>query len=192
MGLIEGFRTRVSQNIFRTNKNNLPLYVVPDVSSEQITLPTSIKERAHTIAENVRKYGEQKFGPMWAQGYAVLPDDRIVFLQQSIGASPIDHEVLEINLPNTPNKGSIHIQYDLRLDKINTYESRFRDWNTEILIVYDRLACGSRIPKDVTFRDIDWRVKDILQSVEIASNKIMWKEPDSSTLPRTNSAQIEF
>ena len=121
---------------------------------------------------------------MWAQGYAVLPNNRIVFLQQSIAASPMDHEVLEINMLNAPGKVSIHISYDLRLDKINTYESIFRDCNTEILISYYRLARESRIPKDITFRDnIDWRVEDILQSVEIASNKIIWEEPDPSTLP---------
>ena len=190
MGLIERLRgVRVGRNIFPPEKNPFPISVVPDVFTEQIALPASIKDIAHTIAENVRKYGEQKFGPMWAQGYAVLPDDRIVFLQQSIGASPIDHEVLEINIPHTPNDPcSIHIQYDLRLDKINTYKSEFQSGNTKILIVYNRLAYESRIPKDITFRNIVEPVKKIFQLVEIASNKIIWKEPDSSTSFRINSA----
>lgn len=164
-------------------KNPYPLIrVVSDVSTEQEALQalrTSIKERAHTIAENVRNYGIQEFGPIWAQGYAVLSDGRIVFLQQSIGEAQV-REALIINIQPTANDPGIHIRYDLRRDEINTYKE-WKDGKLTIAYgIYDQPDYRTRFPKDLTLRDIVRPVKEILQLVEIASNKIVWTKPEST------------
>lgn len=148
-------------------------------SHEQIALRNSIKKKAHIIAGNVRNYGEQKFGPMWAQGYAVLLDGRIVFLQQSLGEIQVG-ETLEINIPPTTNDPySIHIRYDLGRDEINTYEMRQEDSEPIIAYgIYDRPNYTTEVATNLMLHDILVPVDEILQSVEVVSNRITWTQPN--------------
>ncbi len=158
-----------------TEKNpHSPIGVVSGVSTEQEAL-TSIQEKARKIAGNVRNYGIQKFGPVWAQRYAVLPDGRTVFLQQSLGEAQV-REALIINIQPTANDPGIQIRYDLGRDEINTYEERKDGKLTIAYGIYDQPDHRTRVPEDLTLRDIVRPVKEILQLVEIASNKIVGDE----------------
>lgn len=135
-----------------------------------------------------------------------MPDGRIVFLQQSLDKVPVG-EVLVTNIPalvidilsSANDPYSIHIHYDLSRDVINTYEMRHEDSKPNNLSrdvintyemrqedskpiiaygIHDRPYLRTRVPANLTFRNIVGPVEEILQSVEIASNKIMWKKPE--------------
>ncbi|MDO8498100.1 MAG: hypothetical protein Q7S61_06180 [bacterium] len=167
----------VIERIYTENQRHLFSVVPSVIPPEQIALPRSIRETAHSIAKNVITHGEPKFGPMWKQGYSVLPDGRIIFLQQSL-SEPRARGALVIDiLPVTTYSESIHIRYDFRGDVINTYETR-QDGKLIIRYgIYDQPKNTTGAPTNLTLRDILVPVGQILQSVEVASNSIMWTKP---------------
>jgi hypothetical protein len=153
-----------------------------DTSKETMRIRESVNRRAHTIAHNVRQTGEQKYGLMWAQGYAVLPDGRTAFLQQQqdkLGRN----ETLGISIPCSPGvQQSIDIRYDLRYrhDFINSFEVR-QENGTPVTsyCVHDCPDGGRRIPTGLMLYEIVGPVDEILQIVEGASENIVWKKPGS-------------
>lgn len=85
-----------------------------------------IQQYASIISANVRKYGKCPSGPMWAQGYTLLPDGRIVFLQQAQTETGIP-DTLEVRMqpyPDGYDTYSTHVRYDLSRNQINTFELR--------------------------------------------------------------------
>lgn len=179
MGLIsERLQEKVKDIILPIKKVLLPpIQIPPDVSSEQAALETSINEKAHIIADNIRKFGKQEFGPTWAQGYTVLADGRIVFLQHSPGDAQVDESlVIDIKTPNSENR--IHIRYDFTHGAINTYRERQGDKLTTAYWIYDRPEYATRIPANLGLHDIINPVNKILHSIEIVSNKIEWNESE--------------
>jgi hypothetical protein len=161
-----------------------------DVFFKTRPLLWSISTRAHTIAVNVRKNGEQTYGPAWARGYAVLPDGRTVSLQQSleeVHRGQALEQALEIHIPYSPVfQHSIHIRYNLQLNVINAYEVRQAD-STPITAywIFDRPDKGTRVPANLLLHEIVNPVDEILKLVEPASKTIMWTAPE-----RTPSASL--
>lgn len=189
MGFIEYLEhVSVLQKILPMDKSKPP--PVNIFEQRAIALQSSIEEKAHRIARNVRDHGEQEFGPMWAQGYAVLPDGRKVFLQQSQDGAQAG-ETLEINILDTPNcHNRIHIRYDLNGNEINTFEIQQEDGKPIIAYwIYDRPNLRTRVPANLSLRNIVGLVEEILQSVEIASNEIIWMNP-GSMLPRLDYKKL--
>ena len=165
---------------------------IPYISPEQTALELSIKENARKIADNVRKYGEQRYGEIWAQGYSLMHDGRVAFLQHGLGDTHINatlkiiriYEALEIMIPGSySSQNRVHIRYDLTSNAINTYEERQED-NTPVIAywIHDQPIHGTRIPVNLKLADIVKPVDDILQSVVLTSNIIGRKESDFYSL----------
>jgi hypothetical protein len=149
-----------------------------EISQEQQLLISSIKKKARVIGDNVRLLGEQEFGPMWAQGYTVLPDERIVFLQHGIGDAYTDEEVI-INIQKTAGfPYLLHFRYNLTKGVINTYEIRREDGCPIVVYgIFDRPEDGVRFPKNLTDADIITPVDCLLQVVGNVTNTIQKNMP---------------
>ncbi len=146
---------------------------------EDETLPFSVKRNAQRIARNVRRFGEKKFGPMWAKGYAVLPDGRTVFLQQSQQQDKADNELLLDISDSSRIFYKVNLRYELGRDKINRYRMLGpEDKPITAYWEYDYPDLGTRVPANLKFKDILEPVGTILEAVEKASKSISWTKPE--------------
>ena len=170
-------------NIFNshgTGHKNNDIPVDADASRDKILL-MSVKTKAHTIADNVRKKGTQKFGPAWAEGYGKLQDGRLVWLQQEQDEKETG-KTLEINIYDTENiPYTIHIRYELKPDDINLYEVRQID-STPITSYskFDLPDLDARVPAALTIHEIIAPVDEILGMIVPISDNIMWKKPEAA------------
>lgn len=176
------YMTRTSESIVSRCRNFIKrgrqLTPPPDLikgSDEQDKLMNVIQENAHLIGNRVRTNGQQRYGPMWAEGHARLPDGRDVFLQQSL-TEGAQHGVLEINIlaASGHDASSVHIRYDLEDDDICTYEARQGEEPTILYSRHDPQA--DRIPGRLLFPEIIRPAEHIFSLVEVASNVITWPQ----------------
>jgi len=157
MALFEAVRGRLGEMLHFTRNEISPV------------LPQSIKEKSHHIAELVRKNGEQRHGPTWAEGYVVLPGDRIAHLQHSISqvnkkTPPVDDMLTVDILPLADDPTRVWFSYFLKEDRILEYRIQPKDGKPTIAV-------------DFTLKNVLRPIDQILQLVENAADKITQEIP---------------
>jgi hypothetical protein len=159
-----------------------------EISAEQKALMSSIKERANVIGRNVRSYGEQKYGPMWAQGEIILQDSRVAFLQQSVktaqdSSGKDDSLLVDVGYADS-TQDRIKIRYDLEHSEIVSYENR--SGNDTIVYIHDQP--GMRNPVNLELSKILKPVDELLCLVEARSYFLNYNvdAQDISPLPSSS------